>query len=228
VGSKTTPIVHPVTLQGGYTEENAEGESKFFAAVKGETLSKTPQPVPGGLLGLVNPEDFEPPVREVLELVLQNGYTGVNATLELALPANEITLDSNDLLGEHGVALHLPVKIHLENPFLGESCYVGSVTHPIDWELTTGETSPLAPNKPIHGTSGEANTLEGGRIATLTGTKLVENAWAAPKVEGCGGALAAVVNPVVALSLGETAAGHNAAVLDNDIELATTTAVRNH
>jgi hypothetical protein len=105
---------------------------------------------------------------------------------------------------------------------------VGSSAHPVEWELTTGETSPPAPNKPIHGTSGEANTLEEGRIATLTGTKLVENAWAAPEVEGCGGVLAAAVNPVVAVSVGQTTAGHNTAVLDNDIELATTTAVRNH
>jgi hypothetical protein len=197
--------------------DHGRKEQRFIAAADGDTPSKTPEPVPGGLLGLVNPKDFEPPVREVLELVLENGFTGVNATLELARSASEITLNSNDLLGEHGVALDLPVKVHLENSFLGSSCYVGSASHPLEWELTTGETNPPAPNKPIHGTSGEANTLEEGRIATLTGTELVENAWAAPKAEGCGGLLEAAVNPVVAVSIGQTTAGHNSVTLNNEV-----------
>ena len=42
-----------ITLQGGYTfNEETEAET-FLGALNGETLSKTPQKVPGGLLGLV-------------------------------------------------------------------------------------------------------------------------------------------------------------------------------
>src|SRR5690242_14891936 len=49
LGAKTTPIVNPVTLQGGYGKANAEHIAKFYGATNGVTLSKTPQPVPGGL-----------------------------------------------------------------------------------------------------------------------------------------------------------------------------------
>src|SRR3954453_23583475 len=48
LGSKKVPIVNPVVLQGGFGEE-VEEVSPFFGASNGVTLSKAPQPVPGGL-----------------------------------------------------------------------------------------------------------------------------------------------------------------------------------
>src|ERR1700712_754120 len=58
LGKKVVPIVNPVTVQGGVTEEGEgaeEGFSRLIAATNGvATLSPTPQPVPGGLSGLVN------------------------------------------------------------------------------------------------------------------------------------------------------------------------------
>ena len=55
LGTKKTPIVNPVTLQGGVGPDNEEIEfSKMVAATNDITLSKTPQPVPGGLAGIVN------------------------------------------------------------------------------------------------------------------------------------------------------------------------------
>jgi hypothetical protein len=51
---QTVPIKNMITLQGGYTfNEETEAET-FVGALNGETLSKTPQNVPSGLLGLVN------------------------------------------------------------------------------------------------------------------------------------------------------------------------------
>ncbi len=228
LGNKKTPIVNPVTLQGGYTEENEEGFSSFFGAANGETLSKTPEPVPGGLVGLVPPEEAPLLVKEAEKLVLENGFTGVNATLELAGPASEIKLSNFNLLVEEGTALHMPVKVHLENPLLGSSCYVGSNTNPIIWNLTTGVTSPPPPNKPIAGKAGFANIKDNFEIAELTENELVENAWSAPKATGCGGALALLVNPIVNVSLGDTSAGHNTALLENSISTATVASVNNH
>src|SRR5882724_8710178 len=58
LGSKKVPIVNPVVLQGAYGEPVEEKEGAefypFIAATNGVTLSKAPQPVPGGLAGLVN------------------------------------------------------------------------------------------------------------------------------------------------------------------------------
>src|SRR4051812_46492160 len=51
LGKKSVPIVNPVTLQGGLSKgrfnEQEEVVQTFYAATNGETLSKTPQPVPG-------------------------------------------------------------------------------------------------------------------------------------------------------------------------------------
>jgi hypothetical protein len=233
LGKKTTPIESAVTLQGGYSKENlVTGVSKFFGATNGVTLSKTPQSVPGGLLGIVPPESSPPLVKLLSKFFFENSITGVNATLELAKPASEIELNEFGLIYEEGVALKLPVKVHLENPFLGSSCYVGSSSSPIIWNLTTGTTSPPgspSPNKPISGFSGFGSLKENGEIAQLTETELVENAWAAPAATGCGGVLSFLVDPVIDSMLGLPAsAGYNTSILDNTISIATVGSVNAH
>lgn len=231
LGKKTTPIVNPVTLQGGFTAENAETHIGHFVGASGaETLSKTPQPVPGGLAGIVPPESAPLLVKEALKFFFENGLTGVNATLELARPASEIEISSFNLEIGSGLALKLPVKIHLENPFLGGSCYVGSSSSPIIWNLTSGTTSPPAPNEPIEGKPGFPEFKEEFRITELTENTLVDNAWGAPEASGCGGfLLELLVDPIInEISLGNLKAGHNSAVLENTVFVATATAVNNH
>jgi hypothetical protein len=235
LGSKKVPIVNPVTLQGAYgpvIEERGEEEfAQFYAASNGVTLSKAPQPVPGGLAGLVNCKEIsEPFVRFTCELALENGVTGVNSTLELAKPASAIRISENNLAGEIGTALELPVKFHLENPFLGSNCYVGSSSSPVIWKLTTGTTSPPPPNKPITGTAGIVEFFEGGAVATIHGAKLVDNAWSAPGATGCGGFLVELVlDPVINVSGGlPAAAGKNTAILNNTINVASAEEVRNN
>jgi hypothetical protein len=227
LGSKKVPIVNPAILQGAYTEFDEKGYAKFIDASNGVTLSKAPQPVPGGLAGLVNCKEISNLIfRATCELTFENGLTGVNATLELARPTNEVLISENNLGGEIGTALKLPIKIRLENPLLGESCYVGSSSSPIIWNLTSGTTSPPAPNKPITGTVGEVEFLEEGRILETKGTKLVDNAWAAPGVSGCGGLFSAILDPIVNTSAGlPAAAGKNTAILVNDIFIGAAVAV---
>ncbi len=54
LGNKKVPIEKPVILQGGYGVADEEADfAPFFAATNGITLSKAPQNVPGGLLGIV-------------------------------------------------------------------------------------------------------------------------------------------------------------------------------
>jgi hypothetical protein len=231
LGNKTTPIVNPVTLQGGISEEDSEGFSNFYGAINGgETLSKTPQPVPGGLAGIVPPESAPLLVKLALAFFFENELTGVNATLELAQPASEIKVSDYNLLAEEGIALKLPVRVHLENPFLGSSCYVGSSSAPVIWwNLTTGTTSPPAPNTPISGKSGYIELKEKFSIVQITENTLVDNAWAAPKATGCGGALSLLVDPVIDLAVGLPAeAGKNSATLENTITVAAAGAVNKH
>lgn len=229
LGSKKVPIVNPVVLQGGYGLANEEGLSSFFAASNGVTLSKASQPVPGGLAGIINCKEIkEFLLRVSCEVFFENGVTGLNSTLELAKPASEIRVGEAHLAEEVGVALKMPVKVHLENPFLGSSCYVGSFSSPITWELTTGTTNPPKPNGPITGSAGVFEFLEEGRILHTTSTKLVDNAWSAPGATGCGGFPAELLlDPIINAAAGlPAAAGKNSAVLVNDIQVATGAAVR--
>jgi hypothetical protein len=226
LGSKKVPIEKPVILKGGYGAANEEEVSQFYASTDGITLSKAPQNVPGGLLGIV-PEASSPAlVKALIKFFLENSLTGVNSTLELAKPASSIKISENHLAGEEQTALEMPVKVHLENPFLGKSCYVGSESSPITWKLTTGKTSPPAPNTSITGLGGEGEFLEEGRILKLKGNKLVDNAWSAPKAAGCGGILSFLVTPIINAQLGTTTAGHNTAILNNTISIAAAITVR--
>jgi hypothetical protein len=220
LGSKKVPIVNPVVLQGGYTKPDEAGNSKFIAATNGVTLSKAPQPVPGGLAGLVNCKAISNFLLRVsCEVTFENGVTGLNSTLELARPASEIVVNEQHLAGEIGTALKLPVKVHLENPFLGSSCYVGSSSSPIIWNLTTGTTSPPPPNVPIKGSAGHPELIEDGGILESQGAKLVDNAWAAPGATGCGGfVVELLLDPIVNAAAGlPAAAGHNTAILVNNL-----------
>ena len=99
--------------------------SKFFAAINGETLTKVGQPVPGGLLGIVPPESSPPSVKLLSKWFFENKFTGVNVILELAKPASKNEISELNVSAEEGLALKLPVKVRLENPFLGSNCYVG-------------------------------------------------------------------------------------------------------
>jgi hypothetical protein len=232
LGSKKVPIVNPVVLQGGFGEvEEPSFSSKFYAATNGVTLSKAPQPVPGGLTGLVNCKEISVSwLRSSCEAVFENGFTGVNSTLELALPASEIRISELHILFEEGVALKLPVKVHLENPLLGSSCYVGSSSSPIIWNLTTGTTAPPAPNKPIKGAAGEAEFKEEGGIIQLNNSKLVDNAWSAPGATGCGGFLAELIlDPIINASIGvPSAAGKNTAIQVATSSVASAETVNEH
>jgi hypothetical protein len=231
IGSTAVPIVNTQTLQGGYTKENEEtGQSPFVAAKNGETFSKTPQKVPGGLLDFVKCNEIKNIIVKIAcEAVFENGLTGVNATTELAKPASDIYLNEGVLDFEapfppYPPALSLPVKIKLENPLLGSECYIGSSTEPIELSLTSGATSPPAPNKSIKGKLGEITTRAEGQILVIKHNTLVGNAFAVGKAHGCG--LLGVLDGLIESKLGlPSAAGKNTAVLNNTIEQASPGAV---
>jgi hypothetical protein len=227
VGKETVPIAKVITLQGAIGVVG--GGEGFIGAEDGNTLSKTPQKVPGGLSGLIKCNEISNLIERIAcELVFENGTTGVNATTELAAPASSIGINQNNLIEETGTALSLPVKVHLENTLLGSSCYVGSNAHPIVINLTTGTTAPPLPNKPISGSIGEPTLNPGGSIITLKNNKLVNNSFAAPGVEGCGGVFSFLIDPIVNAKLGvPAAAGHNTAILTGTLSLANAEAVKN-
>jgi hypothetical protein len=230
-GKQSVPInedkKHPIILQGGITEAGTENET-FVGALNGETLSKTPQKVPGGLLGLVECNKItgegwaEKGARFACELIFENFLTGVNATTELAKPASEIGISTTNLENREGTALKLPVKVHLENPFLGSECYIGSSSQPVTLNLTTGTTSPPPPNKPISGKVGTINAKDEFEFLEISNNTLVDNAFSAPEATGCGGIFSFLIDPVINAKLGlPSAAGNNTAIQNNFLREAT-------
>jgi hypothetical protein len=166
MGNKDVPIEKPMTLSGGVSA--ATFKSAFSA--KGG-LTKVPQKVPGGVVGLTG-------LTWLLELFGNESLT-LYATTELAgtvgFPIEEDPLS-------------LPIKVHLTNPagLLGKNCYVGSTTTPIALGLTFGTTSPPGPNKPITGQPPQKVTFDPKtQIVTATEGIFVDNSFAAPGASGC-------------------------------------------
>jgi hypothetical protein len=197
IGSNTVPINKTITLQGGYNKTTKE----LVAAVDGNTLSKTPLVIPGGLLGIE----------------LLGNLTEVTATAELAKPAHLYLENLNGL----APLVNLPLKVKLDNPLLGPACYIGSGSEPVTLNLTDGTTNPPSPNEPISGKLGNLLILATGRIFGFTDNTLVDNAFSAPGVNGCAGILSLVVDPSVDLKAGlPAAAGTNTAIMNGMLEQA--------
>lgn len=210
IGEKSIPIVNPITLQASYVEE-----MDLLGATNGDTLSKTPQPVPGGLKGVTAPGSWPEWLQEYFNEQIETGFTGVNATIELTGPTKGLTnatQSTENLLLEEGTALTLPVKIHLENPILGSNCYLGSNSEPIDLHLTTGTSGALK------GSAGELMFNETFTIADFTKVRLVDNTFAVPGANGCGGIFSTYIDPLVDSIFGTPAGvGENHAVLEGTL-----------
>ena len=221
-GAKTVPLVNAVVLQGGLA-----GLTQFFVgAENGETLSKTPQPVPGGLLGIVAPKWWPGWLQSWFNNAINEGFTGVNATVEIAGSDSAVKVNTLNLLFEKGTAISLPAKIRLSNAILGSNCYIGSDSSPITIDFTSGETSPPPPNEPIHGSAGTFESSEGGNLLTLSGGELVNNSYAAPEVNGCGGIFSFFIDPLVnSLIELPSPAGTNTAVLEGVLKSGKASAV---
>jgi hypothetical protein len=219
LGNADVPITSqtPIVLQGGLGAE-PDGTTPWFNAVGADTLVKTRLKVPGGLAGLVDTGGLTGLLISALNAAIA-AENDVYATAELVGPvqfslANAITTD--------GVAVTLPIRVHLENPFLGSSCYVGSSSNPITLNLRTGTTAPPAPNTPISGSPGDLVFSDDFSVITTSGIKLVDNAFAAPAATNCGITFLdrLLVTPAVNVKEGlPAAAGQNTAVQQGDTQV---------
>jgi hypothetical protein len=227
IASTAVPIAKTITLQGGLEEK---GETLTLIAAKdGNTLSKTPQTIPGGLLKILAPEFFPEPLKKIFNEFINKGITGATATTELVGTA---IVNVNNQLAGSGTALLLPVRVHLENTFLGNNCFIGSKAHPVNVELTSGTTSPPLPNEPITGKIGEIEFKDEFKLIIDKNNSLVDNSFAAPVAEGCGsqilfGLFTGLIDGAVDSQLGlPSAAGHNTAILNGTQEVGEAAAVK--
>ncbi len=221
LGKESVPIVKTQVLQGGLVTEEEPFVKYLSAAVNGETLVKTPEPVPGGLLGLKCNND-NVILRGLCARFFENRFTSVNSITELAAPAGSVKFNTFAEQTGQGAALTLPVKVRLENPLLGKECYIGSNSNPIELELTTGSTIGGPTGSP-----GRASTKEEGGILVINGTSLVSNTFSVPGATGCGpfGLLDGVIDSKIGLP---SAAGKNTAILNGKVEIANSEIVEEH
>ncbi|HEV7482891.1 MAG TPA: hypothetical protein VGO13_07315 [Solirubrobacterales bacterium] len=161
MGSKDVPIEHPITLSGGADEFLGN-----FAANSKGGMPPVKQKVPGGIIGLTG-------------LTWLAEFLGIEA---LTLYAATELAGAPSFSGFNNITL--PIKVHLINATLGNSCYVGSVTNPITLHLTTGTTSPPLPAKPITGVPPKF-TIDEKEIIHLDNGTYVDNAFSAPSASGC-------------------------------------------
>jgi len=235
IGTTTLPIDQPIVLQGGIKWLS---DSPLYAAIGAPTLAAAPAQVPGGLLGIMNPAPNWPGPLWTVFWAIVAVTNGVTATME---PVDTVQTNFINALypptdGTDPTAARLAVRVRLQNPFLGDSCYIGSAQNPIVIKLQTGTTSPPAPNQPISGNPGETYTVwtdEPNFIGYIQndGATMVDNSFAVPAASGCGNialglpilteVLDALVSGAVNLKVGlPSAAGKNTAILTGDTSIA--------
>jgi hypothetical protein len=205
MGSKTVAINKTITLQGGLAAETFEPQP-LIGAADGNTLSKTPLTVPGGLLGI-------PPTEEI---------TGeVTATSELAGPPSSVIINRYGITPGRShaeTAVTLPLKVHLENPALGPECYIGSNTEPIVLHLTAGASKAPGSGEVIKGEIGFPSGAAKGKTTILPAV-MVDNTFSVPGATGCVNPLSLVMDTAVDLSAGlPSAAGSNKAIMQSKLE----------
>jgi hypothetical protein len=202
MGSKSVPISVPQILQGGIPSLGTETYHLIAPRLGAEALSKTSEPIPGGLTG-------------VSELI----GGPASATAEVAGPPSIIETTPYSLaagtraVNEGTTATTLPLKIHLENENLGPNCYIGSDAEPIVINLTTGKTHGT---EQIQGSPGKTVDLDKERIIEYEGVKLVDNTFSVPAAHNCGtnALLEPVITAAVNLAAGLPAASGNKAELN--------------
>lgn len=224
LGKQDVPITKRIRLQGGIDiGDETTGQNVFFGAKNGQTLERTALDVPGGLLGITIPPIVPQPIRGALQKAIDTG-NGVKATAELVGP---VGFNFANYANAEGVGVTLPIRVKLQNAFLGDNCFIGSAEAPITLRLTNGTTAPTAGVAPISGAYGTVDFLDDANLLVNTGVSLVDNTFTAPRATGCGGAFAWAIDPVVDAKIGlPTAPGESVARFTGDARIGSADRVR--
>jgi hypothetical protein len=224
LGKVSMPITQPTEIQAGLHENSATGQLEVIPAANGESFAMPPEEVPGGIFALADskygPFGF---LRYICKTFPQDELCKLTGTAELVgLPK----INTAAVIFEEGVGLEVPLRVHLNNPLLGNRCYIGSPSTPIVMRFTTGTTSPPPPNVPIKGSAGSLEIKDEGSFLSLSNDILVDNTFAAPEAEGCGGFASPIVDRVIDRAVGlPSPAGKNTAKLQGTLYLAVASAV---
>ncbi|MFC5804626.1 hypothetical protein [Streptomyces formicae] len=205
----TTATTGATELQFGVIQDTAAGTFTVVPPAGGSIVSE-PSAIPGGLLGLMCPSDI-PFVTDICRQLTDISLNRVTATVESVGTPTEYDLTAALSTGRPIVAL--PVRIHLENPFLGDNCYIGTASSPLVLRPRNVTAPTLAVQR--FDADGTPDATGGTMLRfALTGGAQGDSAFSVPGATGCG--LAGILNGAVNLKTGlPSGAGNNALTLNS-------------
>jgi hypothetical protein len=165
--------------------------------------------IPGGLLGLMCPSAI-PFVTQICQQLANNPLNRVTATIQSAGAPTDFSLAAG--VGTGQPIMTLPVKIKLDNIFLGSNCYIGTNSNPILLK-PANLSKPTAKVVRFTADGTPSATGEMGYLST-SGASQGDSTFAVPKSSGCG--LLGILSGAVDLKQGlPSPAGENNLVLNN-------------
>ncbi|MEV0090808.1 hypothetical protein [Streptomyces sp. NPDC050738] len=183
------------------------GTSTLISPPGGALIADSAQ-LPGGLLGLMCPSDI-PVVSSICKQITNVSLNRVTATIESVNSPSDFKLIAGTTTGQQIIAL--PVRIHLENTFLGSNCYIGSTSNPIVLRPQNLTKPTIATQR--FDADGTPNTAGVATRLALIGADQSDSTYAVPGASGCGlGLLDWAVNLKTSLP---SAAGNNNVVLNS-------------
>ncbi|MFD0317839.1 hypothetical protein [Streptomyces flavalbus] len=196
-------------LQMGVVQ-NDDGTSTVIAPSGGALVADSAT-VPGGLLGLMCPSDI-PFVTAICDQLTNSTLNKITATVESVGTPYAFNQTAGIVTGEPIVAI--PVRIHLENPFLGSNCYIGTRSAPI----VLRPQNLTFPDFGISFFNGDGTAADDGALTRieLTGSTQNDSTFAVPGASGCGLGLLGLIDAAVNAKTGlPSAAGKNSLTLNN-------------
>ncbi|MEU0400724.1 hypothetical protein ABZ318_10795 [Streptomyces sp. NPDC006197] len=204
----TTVVTGRTNLQIGVIQ-NADGTNTVVPPPAGSLIADSAT-VPGGLLGLMCPSDI-PFITDICRQLSDANLNKITATVESVGTPSEFDQIAGVLTDMPIV--RIPVRIHLQNPFLGSNCYIGTKSNPI----VLRPSNLTSPDFSVERYDGDGSPNEEGDMSRLNilGSTQVDRTFAVPGASGCGLGLG-LVNGAVNLKTGLPAAsGRNSITLDN-------------
>jgi hypothetical protein len=207
----TTASTGDTNLQAGLVGNFSKGFS--VVAPGGGAIVSAPVDIPGGLLGLLCPSNI-PVISAICQEIVNSPLNTVAAVVQPAGKPSNFNFGAGLAAGEP--ILTLPVKVQLQNPILGSSCYIGSNSDPIVLKPENLVTPTVTTQR--FDSNGTPDPSNGVLLDVVATGQQGDNSFSVPGASGCGGLLSALVDPILNLKEGlPSAAGNNSLVLDNAV-----------
>ncbi|WP_069169778.1 hypothetical protein [Streptomyces griseus] len=188
--------------------QRGDGTTSLVAPAEGALVADSAE-VPGGLLGLMCPSGL-PVVSAVCRQITSAELNRITATIEPAGAPRDF--DMAAAFTTDVPILTLPVRIHLKNPLLGDTCYIGSTSKPV----LLRPKNVTAPELSLQRFAGNGDPDDENGVMgryTFERADQADTAFAVPGASGCG---AGLLDWAVNLKTGlPSAAGKNSVTLDD-------------